>query len=226
MASTSSFASAVTASLRSLVGASQAKSATDVSSVLRNAADSVVKAQFKIGGVSLLEGGEGRERETRRGEDIQLGERERDLPFCCCLSGFARWRRRRRRPQLSSSPSLRYLCFFVIFCLSRQTPPPAAAAAPAAPSQLDWRDYSSSNPQKPPSTSSLPPSSQTTTKTKTTARARHRARRCPPPPRPRLLPPPQEPPRLPRRLQRVPRPGPHEDVARGVHGALPQGRRL
>lgn len=53
MASTSSFASAVTASLRALVGASEAKSANDVSSVLRSAADSVVKAQFKIGGVSL-----------------------------------------------------------------------------------------------------------------------------------------------------------------------------
>jgi len=48
MASTSFF----TASLRSLVGASQAKSSKDVSSVLRNAADSVAKAQFKIGGVS------------------------------------------------------------------------------------------------------------------------------------------------------------------------------
>lgn len=51
--SSTSFASAVTASLRSLVGVSQAKSTNDVSSVLRNAADSVVKAQFKIGGVSF-----------------------------------------------------------------------------------------------------------------------------------------------------------------------------
>ena len=85
MASTSSFASAMTASLRTLVGASQAKSATDVSSVLRNAAESVAKAQFKIGGVSLLrcrEREKARERETcARERKRERNWRERDLPF-------------------------------------------------------------------------------------------------------------------------------------------------
>ena len=130
MASTS-FASAVSASLRTLVGASQAKSANDVSSVLRNAADSVVKAQFKIGGVSLARGlerkrreGEGERDARERRERFQL---ERDLPLERCLPGFRR-RRRRRRQTLAFSLSF-FPCSFLSCFLLILLPPSTAAAA-------------------------------------------------------------------------------------------------
>lgn len=121
-----SFASAVSASLQTLVGASQAKSANDVSSVLRNAADSVVKAQFKIGGVSLgaverkeaREETDAREREGGRERDFNL---ERDLPFRLLPLGLSS----------SSTPALFF--FFkpplLLILLFRFSLPPSSAAA-------------------------------------------------------------------------------------------------
>lgn len=138
-----SFASAVSASLRTLVGASQAKSANDVSSVLRNAADSVVKAQFKIGGVSLgaVERKEARE-ETDARERERGGERdfnlERDLPFRLLPLGLSS----SSTPALfffrTSSPP--YLAFFVFHSRPRPLLLPAAARCVRSPVYISHSD--------------------------------------------------------------------------------------
>lgn len=48
------FASAATASLRTLVLAADARSANDVAKTLRTMANSVAKTQFRVGGVSFF----------------------------------------------------------------------------------------------------------------------------------------------------------------------------